>query len=102
MPRVKARPTWNLCTVMIDLKFDAVVQIMFTPYVELEVVPGLPHPAVIVVVVGDILIDGKVEEKFRETRMALLQNPSLQEIKRRAMQFQVNIQPFLWQKIVVR
>ena len=77
------------------------IQIMFTPYVELEVVQGLPQPGVIVVVVGDILVNGKVEEAFRQTKMDLLQKPTPEEIKKKAVQFQVEIEPSLWKNINV-
>ena len=61
--------------------------------------PGEPQPAMIVGVVGDIFIDGKLEEGFRQSKEDLLQNCTPEEFMEKAVQFQVDIEPSLWKNI---
>ena len=72
---------------------------MFTP--RLEAVDNLPQPAVTVVVVGDILVGGKVVDTFRQTRRHLLVNPTQEQIMKMGAQIQAEIWPLLWQRLVV-
>lgn len=75
------------------------IQIRLTSYVELKAVSGEPQPAMIVGVVGDIFIDGKLEEGFRQSKEDLLQNCTPEEFMEKAVQFQVDIEPSLWKNI---
>ena len=79
------------------LLLDTDIQVMYT--LHSSVMHDLPKPAVTVVVVGDVLVNGKIKEAFRRTRVALLANPTQVEVKKTAAQLQAEIGPLLWQNI---
>ena len=74
---------------------------MFSP--SLEVVRNnLPQPAVIVVMIGDVLHEGRVVENLRRIKMHLLVNPSQKEVMDAGAQLQAQIWPLLWQNFTYR
>ena len=76
-----------------------VAQIMFTLY--LEVVRNLPQPAVMFVMIGDILLDNKVVDTFRKSRMCLVANPTKRKVMDTGSQLQAEIWPLLWKNLVI-
>ena len=69
---------------------------MFSP--SLEVVHNnLPEPTAIVVMVGDILVNGQVVDGFRQIKMRLPNSPTQEEIMKTGAQLQAEIWPLLWQ-----
>ena len=76
-----------------------VAQIQFTPY--LEAVRNIPQPAVSFGMVGDILLDEKVVDTFRNTRMCLLVNPTEKEVMEAGGKLLSEMWPPLWQNITI-
>ena len=72
---------------------------MFTLY--LEVVRNLPQPAVVFVMIGDILLDEKVVDTFRKTRMRLVVNPTEKEVMEAGGKLLSEMCPSLWQNITI-
>ena len=87
------------CPIIFFFLTVTVAQIMFTLY--LEVVRNLPQPAVMFVMIGDILLDEKVVDTFRKTRMHLLVNPTRKEVMDTGSQLQAKIWPLLWKNLVI-
>ena len=76
-----------------------VAQIMFTLY--LEVVRNLPQPAVMFVIIGDVLLDNKVVETFRKSRMCLVANPTKRKVMNTGSQLQKELWPLLWKNLII-
>ena len=77
---------------------SADVQMTFTPH--LEVVSGLQQPAVLVVVVGQV-VDGKTGEGLEHcTEKQLVVNPTLQKVKKMGAQLQAQIGQHLWENVL--
>ena len=58
---------------------------------------NLPQPALIIVMVGDILDNGNVLEHLRKIKMHILVNPTQKEVMDAGTHLQEQIWPLLWQ-----